>query len=643
MSGELKVNAEINFSPNRFKQGLSSLDSSLDKTGTKGKQAFDKVGQAATQAKPALNSFKQSADQVTQSTTRMGQSAGATTLSMIGLTQQATAAISTWQSLDKTLIAIEKIHFDVAKAVEDVTRKERELNEMLARGEERTQSYIDKTKDLEFVRTDLLIKTKELRAEEDAYNTSLINFALQMSTTAFFGISTLNAVLGKNVFAWGAATLAARGFTLANIKAALSVKGVTAAMTLMAAHPLILIVLAAATVAITAYDQNWLGVRDTLGGLVGTELPSITEALTGMSEDILPEANAETMMLSNNMVELAAATGETSNVTSAYDLILGQLNITTDEGTKNNKKLSGSLSGVSNWYKTITSEADSYNKALTKSVRIGDEWIKMQEKVSRFNQKKTNGLVKDDDPLFGQNGIFDSEGNRIGASNFGAGLAVGGFGRGTTLSFRQDPSRLGQKSGSARNRAGGHSQFRRDRFNPRNLIPEFAEAHNISEIGLQFMWFEWGRTGGIGIKGGGNAETATKGLNNAMRGVQEKVIMQDKRFTELLRINPFVEVTLESFLNVEPLLKQAQNFTEIARINNLSSFDVIENIGVLGSLKKSVQFLGSSQNIQNNLGVLSDESIELFTLHGPNKAQHAKILSDQLSYMNIERFAAVGT
>ncbi len=683
-ASDLRVDAEINFNPNKFQQGLGKVNTSLDKTATAGKKAFSDVGRAAGAAVPPLQNFKQQADRVATSTTKMGTSAKESTLAMVGLTQQATGAISTFQGLEKQLVAIDKIELDVAKTTEDLARKQRTLNELLEAEERDLQAINDLEKDIVFQREDLRIKTEELNAEQQAYQLNMVNFGLQVVSTGFFGIQALTAVTKLDTFAKIAATAATHGFTAANIKAAFSLGGLRAAMTAVSTHPLVTIALVAATAAIGAYETNFLGLRDTLGGLIGVELPTISQAMTDLGTSIMPEASAQTSNLDQQLAMLQMTTADTTEAVTGYDLILGQTTKDTDELDKSTGKLGKNMKNVPDWYSQATKSVKVYNAALEEAKRKQDElFSKAGQSILDFKKKAKVDRSSTNRILSGQGGFFITEDGRAIAADVDRGANISGSieretgGLLSSLLRVKKQSRLGDSSLGRRvklgkNTIGGRSfnSKGRDR-NPfgRNdklsvkLDKRFKKEYSpdrqrfMSILGFPFTYQFPRFSTNASLS---RDERRNKIVRSVEQQLKEKTDGANRKLDSILQklglTNSDVSRTmLEKAGSMQELLSILDEIAEGKRIRTevtaaatqFGRTDLIEQsireFKDFGSGVEAVKFTGRSLSIQKNKDKLTPESLERFLLHGPDKGINARILADQLSFMNVERFAAVGT
>lgn len=681
MSSDLKVDAEINFSPTRFQQGLSQADASLKKTGQTGALAFRKIIDSVDQTQGPLSNFKTNTERAAESTKKMGDAAKNSTVALLGMTQQMTSALSTASGLEKQLIGLQQIKLDIARSTEDAARKEREINKARKEGNLTAEQLLDKEKDLLFVREDITIKTKQLAAEQNSLNINYANMALQLGSTVIFAVTGLSTALKGQSVAMMAASVSTKAMTAATWLATGAMSALRVAMTLVAAHPLIAVALAAATIAIAAYENNWLSLRDTLSDFAGVELPTITQGLDTLGKSVLPTASAETMALDERLAALNESAMMTTETVTGYDLILGKTVVTTDDLNESTKKMGSNIAQVPDWYKKATGSVKVYNQALLDAQRAQDAlFAKAGQSIQDFKKKAKVDRESTNRIISGQGGFFITEdGRAISADvdrgpNISGSLAPSGGLLASALRTKKK-SRLGNSltgkslsrgssvriggrtfssKGRDRNPFGRHDKLsiKLDERFAKEYPPEKRDFMRI--MGFPFKLPQFRRFGDNSPLG--RAERTNILVRNAEQQVKRQFASAESKFKRVLATHNLTNDGFDFEDFKEFGVDDFKSFEEVAR--DLGQISVAsENFGFNDDLKKeafgefrqfdtglqAARFVGRRNVIRKNLDKLSNDAKSLFPLHGPDKGRNARILADQLSFMNVERFAAVGT
>ena len=351
--------------------------------GQKGTQAGQQIDTATSKSSQSMNRLSQSTQQTTASMSQQ-----VVTVAALG-----TAAATTFTSLsnlDKAQQRLEKSAVGVARAQDllattelSIQRIEQQLVQLREKGQEGTERYrlaqeklTIQTQKLTTAQEDLAIKQREVEIQTGALADTQINMAFSIGNTVLFSIISLNTMLK-------AETKAMIGAKLATIAHAFSLKGLRTAMTLVASHPLMLVVFAAVTAATILWTTNLFGVRDALISVWEwlKNLFPMLQVLETLVTSILPEANAQSAELNDNMIALTDNTIDVNAATVDY-----------------NKSLINSTEGMGGFTTSIIES----NSALENHKKLMTEAIKQQDTLGFKLKKNQNSNDLEIDPNTGE-------------------------------------------------------------------------------------------------------------------------------------------------------------------------------------------------------------------------------------------------
>ena len=337
-----------------FGSAVDEVNRDFDKLEGNAAKALNKVESESRDAERAIDDLGDSAGEA-------GRDMLELSVNVIGLGEAVGGVTDQIFAFDEKLIALERSKFGLEQTTLDLTRSEQDLKLAMAEGNISALELSRTIEDLKLLRKDQAIEIKEVAAEEKALQGELANFGLSLAQTGFFGFNTFNQILSLNQKQWIAAKFAQIGFNQATIATTFSMKGLRNAMNLVSKHPLMTVAMVAATAGMAAYEANVLGLRDTLSGLAGVELPTITGLMDDLMNHVVPEGNEELTELDHTIAEATKRLEEMTGGATVLETAMSDLNDELTETASAGKEVTGP-SAAKDWeryWKNQQKNADS--------------------------------------------------------------------------------------------------------------------------------------------------------------------------------------------------------------------------------------------------------------------------------------------
>ncbi len=610
-------------------KSMGGVEDSLSGVGQEAERTGDKVRQAGEKGSQGMEKFEQSTDKAKGGVSSLSFELFGLADGFSSVNEQMLAFAEKSVTIERNTLSLQKTQIDNQRQIEDFIIS-------LNSGEFSSLEYARAIEDITLAEKDAAIETRELSTEISAISGEYVGFAISLSQTVAFSILTVNSLLNKNQKLWLAdqkAMLATRaqtillsktfktlifdinGFSAALVRGngslALLKSGVRAFFTSLGPIGIAII---GVSVAMELWNSNIGNVQQHFEELWKTieNFFPILKTLGLLVENLFPqEAHADVQEYSTSIEELTSqfeageisaeefalalegiktTTDESTDSIGMYGNALGHANDRTGELNDSTTSLGKTMVGVPDWYGKATASVREFKKEVSESEQANLNWIKTMEEASRkrfLGNEILGGITPIIDPVTGeitsgQNGIFDKDGNRISSSpSFSGGLSVGIKGTGTHK-FTQDPSRLGTKSGSATNRAGGHSPLRQDRLGGQiNGFLTFQAPQRFGSFSDAAVGFINSKIRPNNLNHAGDGKVFGANLKGLFTNTVAEADSLAASFSQLIGVDP----TVANFTNAHQLLKQQNQFIQQNISSTGLSEDAVRNLLSLGQQK----------------------------------------------------------
>jgi hypothetical protein len=282
---------------------------------------------------------------------------------MQGMLNLSTAAVQTFTSisnLDRANNRAKQSIIAVARAEDLLNNKKERANEMLKAGITSGGKYANIQREIATAEADLTVKIEKKGIEQAAVNDIYMLFATNIANVTISSMQTIS-LLDKNqilltkakvvaqkisnasMFTSAKASYAAAIATAAQGKAAVVTTGATVGLTasvralgaatkaFMASNPILLVAMAASTVAFALYESNIGGVKDEMNKLMGVE--DSFEDQVNSSRDAIDEMTGSLSEQQNQLFKMPATYSgimdSLSNLRAHYDGVSHSVQTTT--------------------------------------------------------------------------------------------------------------------------------------------------------------------------------------------------------------------------------------------------------------------------------------------------------------------------